>query len=187
MLFWNFKLALRIFHFLLGTFTPRKTIFSFARRPKKMILPKKSSWNMIFFVLSGKMIFLFPENMIVPLRRKMKDDLSQNKKHENMIFSSFLNFVLKRWSFQKGPRWYMIFVVLSGKMVFFSRKHDIFSLGGKREMTLLKKYIEIWYFLCTQRAGVTNVAPRPSVKKKSKMVLSRKNTPKGDWRFRLTF
>ena len=33
-----------------------------------------------------------------------------------MIFSS--NF-LKRWSFQKGPRWDMIFLVLSGKIGFF--------------------------------------------------------------------
>ena len=104
------------------------------------------------------------------------------KIHGNMIFSS--NF-LKRWSFQKGPRRHMIFLVLSGKMVFFSRKHDIFSLGWKWEMTFLKKYMEIWYFLCT-RTGVTNVVSRPSAKKKSKMVLSRKNTPKGDWRSRLT-
>ena len=43
-----------------------------------------------------------------------------------MIFSS--NF-LKRWSFQKGPHRDMIFLELSGKMVFFSRKHDIFFLG----------------------------------------------------------
>ena len=32
---------------------------------------------MIFLVLSEKMIFLFPENLTLPLRRKMKDDLSQ--------------------------------------------------------------------------------------------------------------
>ena len=53
---------------------------------------------MIFLILSGKMIFLFPENMILPPRRKMKDDISQKKKkqqqqHGNMIFSSN---VLKR-------------------------------------------------------------------------------------------
>ena len=33
-----------------------------------------------------------------------------------MIFSSN---VLKRWSFQKGPRWDMICLVLSEEMVFF--------------------------------------------------------------------
>ena len=42
-----------------------------------------------------------------------------------MIFSS--NF-LKRCSFQKGPRWHLIFLVLSGKMVFFPRKHLFFSV-----------------------------------------------------------
>ena len=78
-----------------------------------------------------------------------------------MIFSSDL---LKIWSFQRVPRRHMIFLVLSGKMVFFSRKHDIFSLGRKWEVAFLRKYMEIWHFLCT-RTGVTNVAPRPSVKK----------------------
>ena len=56
--------------------TARKTVFSFCGRPKKMVFPKKLRWNMIFLVLSGKMIFLFPENMILHVRRKMKDDLS---------------------------------------------------------------------------------------------------------------
>ena len=34
---------------------------------------------MIFPVLSGKMIFPFPENMIWFFRHKVKDDLSQKK------------------------------------------------------------------------------------------------------------
>ena len=96
--------------------TARKTIFSFSGRPEKMVFAKKLRRNMIFLVLPGKMIFLFPENMISHVRRKMKDDLSK-KIHGNMIFSSNL---LKRWSFQKRPRRHMIFLVLSGKMVFFS-------------------------------------------------------------------
>ena len=100
------------------------------------------------------MIFLFPENMILHLRRKI---IFLKKIHGNMIFSSTF---LKRWSFQLIN----IFLVLSGKTVFFSRKHDIFSLGRKWEMTFLKKYMEIWYFLCT-RTGVTNVVSRPSGKK----------------------
>ena len=49
-------------------------------------------------------------------------------------------------------------------MVFFSRKHDIFSLGRKWEVTFLKKYMEIWYFLCIC-TSVTNVVSRPSAKK----------------------
>ena len=69
-----------ILHLILKKYSPdytaRKTIFSFSRRPEKMVFPKKLCWNMIFLVLSGKMIFLFPENMILHVRRKMKDDLS---------------------------------------------------------------------------------------------------------------
>ena len=59
-----------------GQSTARKTIFSFSGRPEKMLFQNKLRWNMIFLVLSGKMIFLFPENMILHVRRKMKDDLS---------------------------------------------------------------------------------------------------------------
>ena len=91
-----------------------------------------------------------------------------------MIFSSGL---LKIWSFQKVQRRHMIFLVSSEKMVFFSRKHDIFSQGRKWEAAFLRNYMEIWHFLRT-RTGVSNVASRPSVVKKSKMVLSRKNTLK---------
>ena len=39
------------------------------------------------------------------------------------MFSS--NF-LKRWSFQKGPRRHIIFLVLSGKMVFFPKNMIFF-------------------------------------------------------------
>ena len=53
---------------------------------------------MIFLILSGKVIFLFPENTILFFRQKMKDGLSQ-KIHGNMILSSN---VLKRRSFPKN-------------------------------------------------------------------------------------
>ena len=66
---------------------------------EKLVHPNKSHWNMIFLVSSGKMKFLFPENMILFFRRKMKYDLSQ-KLHGSMIFSSN---VLKRWFFQNRP------------------------------------------------------------------------------------
>ena len=49
-------------YLLLKICTARKTVFSFSRRLEKMVFPKKSCWNMIFLVLSVKMIFLFPEN-----------------------------------------------------------------------------------------------------------------------------
>ena len=67
------------------TGTERKTIFSFSKCFEKMVLPKKSHWNMIFLVLSGKIIFLFPENMILFFRHKRKYDPSQ-KIPGNLMF-----------------------------------------------------------------------------------------------------
>ena len=59
-----------------------------------------------------------------------------------MIFSSGL---LKIWSFQKVTRRHMIFLALSGKMVFFSQKHDLFALGRKRKTAFpSRKYMETW-------------------------------------------
>ena len=112
-----------------------KTIFSFSKCSEKMIFPRKLRWNMILLVSSGKMIFLFPQNMILFFRRKMKDDLSQ-KIHGNMIFSSN---VLKRWSFQKKSHWNIVFLVSSGKMVFLSLKNMIFFLRQK-----MKDRLNLW-------------------------------------------
>ena len=72
----DWKLLAKLQRVLRQVHTARKTIFSFSRCPEKMVFPKKLRWNMIFLVLSGKMIFLFPENMILHVRRKMKEDLS---------------------------------------------------------------------------------------------------------------
>ena len=123
-------------------------------------------------MLPGKMKFLSAENMILPLRRKMKDDLSQ-KIYGNMIFSSNL---LKRWSFQEGRR-NMIFLVLSGKMVFFP-ENMIFFLEQKVRDNLSQKIYGNIFSVCTH--GCYKHGATPFCQKKSKMVLSRKNTPKGD-------
>ena len=93
------------------------------------------------------MIFLFPENMILPLRRKMKDDLSQKntrkydiffKCSEKMVFSKRIALI------------YDLFCTL-WKGDFFSRKRDIFSLDRKWERGDLSQEIHgkmtcsIWY------------------------------------------
>ena len=141
-----------------STLTARKTIFSFSRRPEKMVFPKKSRWNMIFLVLLGKIMFLFLENMILTLGGKWKM-IFFKKIQGNMIFSSGPP---KRRSFQERPRRDMIFFVLSGKMVFFSRKHDIFSWAGNQRQLFSRN---TWkYFLCT-RVGVTGLVSRPPAKK----------------------
>ena len=72
----------------------------------------------------------------------MKDDLSQKKKkiHGNMIFNSN---VLKRWSFRKRSRRDMIFLELSGKLVFFPENMAFFAwTKNERGVTFLKKCTE---------------------------------------------
>ena len=100
----------------------------------------------------------------------MKDDLSQ-KIHGKMIFSSS---VLKRWSFQKGLRWDMIFLVLSGKIVFFSQKHD---RKESEERSFSRNTWKYEIFCVLVRVLQTWLRAPPS--KKSKIILSRKNTPEG--------
>ena len=98
---------------------------SFSRRPERMVFRKKLDWNMIFLVLFGKIMFIFLENMILTFDRKWKV-IFFKKIQRNIVFSSGLP---QRRSFQKGPRRDVIFLVLSGKIVFFFRKTWYFFLG----------------------------------------------------------
>ena len=134
-----------------GINTARKTIFSFSKCSEKMIFPKKSRWNMIFPVLSGKMIFPFPKNMIWFFRHKGKDDLSQKN-------------TLKR----------DVFFKCSEKMVFPKNSRlwkDVISFSPKIWYFFLRRKMNI----CT--ALLRGVALLP---KKTKVTLSQKNALKGD-------
>ena len=142
---------------------------------------------MIFLVLSGKIMFLFPKNMILHLRRKMKDHLCQNNTRKYDIFFKLQtsDYLLQRWSFQKGCAGKWSFLYYLKRWCFFSRKHDIFFLGQEvrddcsQEIHGNMIFSVYTYGYC--RRGVT-----PLCQEKSKMVSSRKNTPKGDWCSRLT-
>ena len=92
----------------------------FFKCSEKMIFPKKSHWNMIsLVVLSGKMIFHFTENTILFFRRKMKDNLSQKMTWKyDVFFKCPKKIVIPK----KKSRWNIIFLALSGKMVFFSQE-----------------------------------------------------------------
>ena len=126
---------------------------------------------MIFLVLSG--MFPFPEIWSYTLDGKWKM-IFLKKIHGNMIFSS--NF-LKRWSFQKGPRRHMIFLVLSGKMVFFPENMIFFPwAGGQRRPFWRNTWKYDIFCLHVWALQTWCHAPLP---KKSKMVLSRKNVL--DW------
>ena len=65
--------------------TAWKTIFSFPRRPEKMVFQKKIALEYGLSCIIGK-DFFFPENMILPLRRKMKDDLPEKNMYQYDIF-----------------------------------------------------------------------------------------------------
>ena len=105
-------------------YTARKNIFYFFKCSEKMLFPKKLGWNMIFLVLPGRWYFLFPKILSYSLDGKWK--MMFVKKIHGNIFSSN---VLKRWSFQKKSCWNMIFLVLSGKAVFFAKKIWYFFFG----------------------------------------------------------
>ena len=121
---------------------------------------------MVFLVLSGKMTFLFPENIILFFRRKRKDDLSQKKIYGIMIFSSN---VLKDGLSKKNTLEYGLFCITWKDGTFFLEKHDIFSLDGKWKMIFLEKLMEIWYFLYMCMNVRNMILPFWKKKKKKKI------------------
>ena len=168
--------------------TARKTVFSFPRRPEKMIFPKKSCWNMIFLVLSGKIIFLFPENMIWHLRQKMKDDLSQKNTRKYDIFFK----VSEKMVFSKrAAQGHDLSCIIWKDGIFFPKNMIFFPWAGSERRPFSRNHWNMIFSVFTYGCYKRDVTPlckkkKKKKKKKSKMVLSRKNTPKGDWRSRLT-
>ena len=121
---------------------------------------------MIFLVLPGKIIFLFPKNTIWHLRRKLKDDLPQRNTRNIVLIIIFFKFFFKDNLFKKCRG----MITLGHDLPCIIWKHGIFFpenmifFPWAWEISFLKKYMEIWYFLCT-RTGVTNLMSRPSAKK----------------------
>ena len=161
--------------------TARKTIFSFSRRPEKMFFPKKSHCNMIFLVLLRKIKLLFLENMILTLGRKWKM-IFFKKKYKEIWY--FLQAHQKERLLKRGCAGTWSFLYYLKGWYIFSWKHDIF-LGQKASDDFSQEIhgsmIYSVYTCGCYKPGVT-----PPAKNKSRMVLSRKNTPKGNWCSRLT-
>ena len=113
------------------------------------------------------------------LRRKMKDDLFQKNTRK---YDIFFRPPEKKVFSRKAASGHDLFCII-WKDGFFFPKTRYFFLGRKPATTFLKKYMEIFsvYTRGCYRPGVT-----PPCQKKSRMALSRKNPPKGDWRSRLT-
>ena len=123
---------------------------------------------MIFLVLSGKMIFLFPENMILPPRWKMKDDLSE-KKYTEIFFQCSEKIVFSKRTALRHDLSCMIW-----KDSIFFPESMIFFLWTENE-THGNVIFSVHTCRCYGR-GSTSLCP-----KKPKMILSCKNTPKDDW------
>ena len=104
----------------------QKAMFSFSRRPEMMVFPKKLRWNMIFLLFSGKVIFLFPENMIIFLVRKMKDDLSQENTRRYIFFKCYAKMV---FSIRIAQRHYLSCTIWKNGIFF--PKTWYFFLGRK--------------------------------------------------------
>ena len=127
----------------------------------------------ISYIIGNYDISFSWEHDLTP-RRKMKDDLSQkNTRKYNIFFKWSKEMVFSK---RTAPGHDLSCTIWKGGI--FSRKHGIFSLDGKRKRDDLSQEIHgnmifsIWY------------VPRPPAKKKLKTILSRKNTPKGDWHSR---
>ena len=161
--------------------TAWKTIFSFPRRPEKMVFQKKIALEYGLSCIIGK-DFFFLKIWSYPLDGKWKM-ISLKKICTNMIFSSN---VLKRWSFKKNCAgiWSCMFLYYLERWYFFP-KNLIFFLWAKNERWSFTRntWKNDFLYICT---GATNLilclplSPSPAKKnpKKAKMILSHKNTPK---------
>ena len=106
-------------------------------------LSKKLRWNMIFPVLSGKMMF-FPK--ILPYSLDAKWKMMLLKKCMEIWY--FLQMFWKD-GLPKNHTGIWSFIVSSGKMIFLFPESTILFLRRKMKDNLShkKKCVEIWYFL----------------------------------------
>ena len=122
------------YHLFHCHFAAQKTIFYFSKCSEKMVFLKRLHWNIIFLVLSGKMIFF---------RQKMKNDLCHNNSWKYDIFFK----CSEKMVFPKKSHWNMIFLVLSGKMIFFREKmKDVFVKKIHENMTFSSNVLKRWSF-----------------------------------------
>ena len=131
-----------------------------------------SSWNHQNCSLTVKLYSYFhcTENHIFSFQTSRKDGLSKKIALE-----------------------YDLSCIIGKDDISFSQKYDLTPRRKMKDDLSQKKYTEIWYFLQkrerwpsssnTRKHGIFYlICSTPHLpKKKSKMILSRKNTPKGDW------
>ena len=127
-------------------------------------------WSFLYY--RERWYFIFPKIWSYPLGGKWKTIfLKKKNKKKTTTTTTWKHDIFFKCSekmvFSKRPNWNRIFLVLSGKVAFFPQEHEFSPLDRKGKMIFLKKYMEIWSFLCT-RTDTTNTRPCTSVKKNIK-------------------
>ena len=104
---------------------------------------------MIFLVSLGKMIILFPQNMILFFRRKMKDDVSQKKlKKKKINRNNVFCKCSEKMVFQKKLHWNMTFLIPQERMVFLFPENMIFFLRAENEKRYFSKNTQKYNVFC---------------------------------------
>ena len=118
----------------------KKPYFLFPNVLKRWSFQKILHWNMIFLVSSGKMIFLFPENLISFFRRKMKGDLSQRKTKQKKtwkydIFFKCSENILQMFFFKRIVLEYDLSYIIRKDGICFSRKYFFYGWKIKDDLS----------------------------------------------------
>ena len=134
----------------------KKTIFSFSRRPEKMVFPKKMTLEYDLSRIIGK--------DHVPLSRKYDLNLERHsfsKKYKEIWY--FLQAFRKEGLFKKDHAETLSFLYYLERWYFFPENTIFFPWAGSQRCPP-KKYMEVGYFLCT-RVCATNLVSHTPAKK----------------------
>ena len=131
--------------------TAWKAIFSISRRPEKMVFPKELRWNIIFFKLSGNMIFFPPKIWSYP-QMENEDDLSQKNQKKTREIWYFLEMFWKDGIFKKDCAGTSSFLYYLGGCYFFPENTVFFYPDGKWERWPFARNTrkhDIFYLICS--------------------------------------
>ena len=165
--------------------TAQKAIFSFSRRPEKMVFPKNLAGKWDFLYFRGKWYFFFLKIYSYSLDRKWKRIFLKKKNKKKRKYNIFFKYSEKKVFSKRTVPGHDLFCIIWKDGILF-RKTWYFFLGRKMRDDLSQEIhgntiFSVYRYRCCKRDA------KSLCQKKSKTILSRKNTPTGDWRSRLTF
>ena len=148
-----------------------KPYFLFQDALKRWSFQKNRTGTWYFFYYWKRWYFFFSKIWSYTLSGKRKM-IFLKKIHGNKIFST--NF-LKRWSFQKGPCRDMIFLVLSGKTIFFP-ENSIFIAWAECDRRHFSRNTWKYNIFCVQARLLQTWHRAPLSKKIKDGLISQKYT-----------